>query len=218
MRIAVTNLKGGVGKTTIAQNLAVCFAHMGYKVCIVDTDTNQNSLAWSGVRDENLPEILVVGAIDSKALNKTVDKLHNDHEIIIIDGTPSLSEMTTRIILASDILLIPILPSGHDFRAMNQFFERYEQAKAFRENIPAYFILNQFSENLNVHQDMKNLLKDFGMDILKTSLNKRVAYVKTGIEGKGVYESNDEKAKEEMVRLTQEVVEIAQKEGLLQLV
>ena len=41
---------------------------------------------------------------------------------------------------------------------------------------------------------------------------------KTGIEGKGVYESNDEKAKEEMVRLTQEVVEIAQKEGLLQLV
>ena len=209
MKIGISNLKGGVGKTTIAQNLAVCFAHMGYKVCIVDTDTNQNSLAWSGVRDENLPEILVVGAIDSKALNKTVDKLHNDHEIIIIDGTPSLSEMTTRIILASDILLIPILPSGHDFRAMNQFFERYEQAKAFRENIPAYFILNQFSENLNVHQDMKNLLKDFGMDILKTSLNKRVAYVKTGIEGKGVYESNDEKAKEEMVRLTQEVVEIA---------
>ena len=216
MKIGISNLKGGVGKTTVAQNLAVCFAHIGYKVCIVDTDTNQNSLAWSGVRDENLPEILVVGAIDSKALNKTVDKLHKDHEIVIIDGTPSLSEMTTRIILSSDILLIPILPSGHDFRAMNQFFERYEQAKAFRDNIPAYFLLNQFSENLNVHQDMKILLADFGMSILKTTLNKRVAYVKTGIEGRGVYESNDEKAKEEMVRLTQEIVGIAQEIGLMQ--
>lgn len=216
MKIGISNLKGGVGKTTVAQNLAVCLAHMGYKVCIVDTDTNQNSLAWSGVRDESLPEILVVGAIDSKALNKTVDKLHQDNEIIIIDGTPSLSEMTTRIILASDILLIPILPSGHDFRAMNQFFERYEQAKEFRENIPAYFVLNQFSENLNVHQDMKNLLTDFGLGIFKTSINKRVAYVRTGIEGKGVYESNDDKAKEEMIRLTQELIAVAQENGLLQ--
>jgi chromosome partitioning protein len=210
MKIGVSNLKGGVGKTTIAQNLAVCFAHMGYKVCIVDTDTNQNSLAWSGVRDENLPEVLVIGATDSKALTKTVDKLHKDHEIIVIDGTPSLSEMTTRIILTSDVLLIPILPSGHDFRAMNQFIERYNQAKEFKDNIPAYFLLNQFSENLNVHQDMKNLLVQFDMGILQTTLNKRVAYVKTGIEGKGVYESNDEKAKEEMVRLTKEVLTIAE--------
>ena len=216
MKIGVSNLKGGVGKTTVAQNLAVCFAHMGYKVCIVDTDTNQNSLAWYGVRDESLPEVLVVGATDSKALNKTVDKLHQDHEIIIIDGTPSLSEMTTRIILSSDILVMPILPSGHDFRAMNQFFERYEQAKAFRDNIPAYFVLNQFSENLNVHQDMKTLLADFGMGIFKTTMNKRVSYVKTGIEGRGVYESSDEKAKEEMVGLTNEILEIAQNLGLLQ--
>ena len=216
MKIGVSNLKGGVGKTTVAQNLAVCFAHMGYKVCIVDTDTNQNSLAWSGVRDEKLPGILVVGATDSKALNKTVDKLDRDHEIVIIDGTPSLSEMTTRIILSSDLLLIPILPSGHDFRAMTQFIERYEQAKAFKAEIPAYFILNQFSDNLNVHQDMKTLLTQFELGIMDTTLNKRVAYVRTGIEGKGVYESNDEKAKEEMVKLTQEVLALAQKHQFAQ--
>ena len=209
MKIGVSNLKGGVGKTTIAQNLAVCFAHMGYKVCIVDTDTNQNSLAWSGVRDESLPGILVVGATDSKALNKTVDKLDRDHEIVIIDGTPSLSEMTTRIILSSDILLIPILPSGHDFRAMTQFVERYEQAKEFKAEIPAYFILNQFSENLNVHQDMKNMLTQFELGIMETTVNKRVSYVRTGFEGKGVYVTNDDKAKEEMVKLTQEVLKLA---------
>jgi chromosome partitioning protein len=216
MKIGVSNLKGGVGKTTIAQNLAVCFAHMGYKVCIVDTDTNQNSLAWSGVRDESLPGILVVGATDSKALNKTVDKLDRDHEIVIIDGTPSLSEMTTRIILSSDILLIPILPSGHDFRAMTQFVERYEQAKEFKSEIPAYFILNQFSENLNVHQDMKNMLTQFELGIMETTVNKRVSYVRTGIEGKGVYESNDDKAKEEMVKLTQEVLKLAHQYNFVQ--
>jgi chromosome partitioning protein len=216
MKIGVSNLKGGVGKTTIAQNLAVCFAHMGYKVCIVDTDTNQNSLAWSGVRDERLPEILVVGATDARALTKTVDKLHADHEIVVIDGTPSLSEMTTRIILSSDILLIPILPSGHDFRAMNQFLERYEQARAFR-HVLAYFIMNQFSDNLNVHQDMRGLLEQFDIQVFKTTINRRVSYVKTGIEGRGVYEAADDKAKEEVVSLTKEVLSIAEEKGFLSL-
>lgn len=216
MKIGVTNLKGGVGKTTIAQNIAVCFAHMGYKVCIVDTDTNQNSLAWNGVRDENLPNILVVGATDSNALNKTVDALHKDHEIIVIDGTPSLSKMTTRIILASDLLLIPVLPSGHDFRSMNQFFERFEQAKEFKEEIPAYILLNQFSKNVNVHQDMKDILEQFEVPIMKSTVRSRVAYNKTGIEGMGVYEHSDNKAKLEMVNLTNEILELAEKHNFLQ--
>ena len=129
MKIGVTNLKGGVGKTTISQNLAVGLAHIGYKVCIVDTDRNQNSLAWVGERSDDLPNLLAVGLTDSKSLNKMVDQLDKDHDFIVIDGTPSLSEMSTRIILASDLLLIPILPSGHDIRSMQLFFERYEQAK-----------------------------------------------------------------------------------------
>lgn len=77
---------------------------MDYKVAIVDTDTNQNSLAWYGARDENLPNLTVVGLTESDALSKSVENLHQDFEIILIDGTPNLSTMTTRIILTNDIL------------------------------------------------------------------------------------------------------------------
>jgi chromosome partitioning protein len=211
MRIGVSNLKGGVGKTTITQNLAVCFAHMDYKVCIVDTDTNQNSLAWYGAREESLPNVTVVGATDSKALNKTVDSMHRDYDIVLIDGTPSLSEMTTRIILASDILLIPIRPGAHDFRTMAEFFSRYEQAKEFRESIPAYFILNEFSGNKNVHQGIKSMIEnEFDIPILETTMKTRVVYAETSITGAGVYESVDVKAKQEVVSLTNEVLGIAE--------
>jgi chromosome partitioning protein len=215
MKIAVSNLKGGVGKTTIAQNLAVCFAHMGFKTCIVDTDTNQNSLAWSGVRDDGLPNITVVGSTDAKALGKTVDNMHKDYEVVIIDGTPSLSEMTTRIILACDVLIIPILPSAHDFRAMTPFFERLEQAKEFREGIPAYFLINQFSPTVNIYKGMRQAIEGFGIEVLETALNKRAAYVETALEGKGVYESADSKAKEEMVKLTREILEKANNHGFI---
>lgn len=217
MRIGISNLKGGVGKTTITQNLAVCFAHMNYKVCIVDTDTNQNSLSWYGARDEELPEITVVGAADSRALNKTVDSLHKDYDIILIDGTPSLSEMTTRIILASDLLLIPIRPGAHDFRTMEEFFSRYEQAKEFRDQIPAYFLLNEFSENKNVHQGIRTMIEnEFEIPILETTLKTRVVYAETSITGTGVYESADIKAKSEAVKLTNEVLAIAEQYQLVQ--
>jgi chromosome partitioning protein len=217
MRIAISNLKGGVGKTTITQNLAVCFASMGYKVCIVDTDTNQNSLSWFGVRDGDLAALNVVGATDPKALNKTVDALHRDHDIVLIDGTPSLGEMTTRIILAADLLIIPILPSGHDFRSMQMFFERYELAKdTAGKHIPAYFLLNQYSDNIRVHQGIKGLLEQYQVPILQTTLRERVAYVATGIEGKGVLEHDDPKASDEMVALTKEILAIAAETGLVQ--
>jgi chromosome partitioning protein len=212
MRIGVSNLKGGVGKTTIAQNLAVCFAYMDYKVCIVDTDTNQNSLSWYGARDTDLPNITVVGATDSKALNKTVDSLHNDYDIVVIDGTPSLSEMTTRIILASDILLIPIRPGAHDFRTMSEFFQRYEQANEFRDEIPAFFILNEYSEQKNVHKGIRTMLEtEFDIPILETTMKTRVAYAETSISGTGVYEYPDDKAKAEAVSLTNEVLAIAER-------
>lgn len=215
MKIAISNLKGGVGKTTIAQNLAVCFAHMGFKTCIVDTDTNQNSLAWCGVRGDDVPSITVVGVTDSSALGKTVDNLHRDYEVVIIDGTPSLGEMTTRIILTADLLIIPILPSAHDYRAMTPFFERYNQAKSFRDTIPAYFLINLFYPTGNVYKAMREQIRDFGIEVLKTIVHKRAAYVETAIDGKGVFESSDPKAKEEIARLTSEVLEKAQAHQLV---
>lgn len=215
MKIGITNLKGGVGKTTLSINLAVCLAHAGYKVCIVDTDVNQTSFKWYGARDEKLPEVLVLGATDSKALNKAVDKLHESHDIIIIDGTPSLSEMTTRIILASDLLLIPIRPGANDFRTMDEFFTRYNAIKEIKGEIPAFFLLNEYSERINVHKTIREtLLEHYGFPMLETAIKSRTAYVETCMMGTGVYEHTDALAKREIITLTEEILKLAETNSL----
>ena len=147
MIISVTSLKGGVGKSTIAQNLAVCMAHNGYKVCIADADTNQSSLRWSSLRSGELPIIPAFGTPE-KTLSANIKQLALDYEIVIIDGTPTLDKITSKIILLADMLLVPILPSGLDIWATEQFLERYEDAKIEKEkDIPAYMILNQYQSN-----------------------------------------------------------------------
>lgn len=212
MIIAVTNLKGGVGKTTIAVNLAVCFAKRDYKVCVVDTDSEQrSSVKWSGQRDENLVPIPVF-AVGEK-LNKEIEALDRDYEFVIIDGTPQLSEKANRTILASDLILIPITPSGFDFWSFEHFLERYEQAKGFKEKIHAYVLLNKFTEMRNIGKEVKEALSQFEIPVLSSTLAERVAYQETTIQGIGVVEYKDKKAKDEINKLADEIEQLGQELG-----
>lgn len=210
MRIAITNLKGGVGKTTITTNLAVSFAHRGKRVCIVDSDLGQkSSMEWAGNRSESMPHIPVYGAM-AKQLNKEVAKLNEENDIVFIDGTPQLSELAERTVLASDILIIPISPSIYDLRAFESFFEKVEQINQVREEqglkmVKTYVIVNRIAEKTNLGREILEALKDYAVTVFNTKLANRIAYAETATGGLGVAEWKDKKAKEEFENLADEV-------------
>ncbi|MBO0953307.1 ParA family partition ATPase [Fibrella forsythiae] len=209
MIISVTSLKGGVGKSTVSQNLAVCFAHAGYKVCIIDVDTNQSAIHWSGLRPEDAPPVPVFGQPDGIELAKNVKLISRDYEVVLIDGTPSLNKITSKIILLADLLLVPILASGLDMWATAQFLERYQDAVDEKERaIPAYFLMNQFQPNTNLAQEVKEALEETVIPVLQTTLKNRTAYREAVIKGLGVVEYKDEKAKSETVALFNELTTI----------
>lgn len=210
MKIAVTSLKGGVGKTTIATNLAVCFAQKGYKVCIIDTDAQQeSSIIWSDQRNLDLPKVMVLRVGEKNLIRDAVEHEKN-YDIVILDGSPQLSELANATMIASDIVVIPMSSSAYDFWAFDKFITRYEQAKQFKSDLKAYILLNKFNENQNIGKELIDSLRNEfpTIPILKNTIAERVAYKETISQGVGVSEYKDPKAKKEIENLTAELEEI----------
>jgi chromosome partitioning protein len=205
MILSTVSLKGGVGKTTTAINLAVGFAAKKVKVTLIDSDANNSSVYWSGLRPDDLPGLTTVSLTSSQALQKNVQRLYHDCDILIIDGTPALSELTTTIILLSNIVIIPVLSSPLDIWATDIFLDKFNQAKMLKPDIKAFFLLNQFDPRTNLAQDAAEVIKENKIPLFNTVLHNRVAYRESLTLGKGVLEFRDEKARSEIQSLIREI-------------
>lgn len=209
MVIGITSLKGGVGKSNLTMNLAVYFANKGYSVVIIDSDTNQTCSQWSGLRPEGVPDVTVVGMTDAKQIRRNIGKLKEQFDLVLIDGVPALSQMASTIILLSDLLLIPLIASPADIWATEKFLDRYDEAVTLKgDDIPSYFVYNIHDPRLNLTKEVEDVVKEYDIRSMKNSLRNRVAYRECVALGKGVIEYKDEKAKQEMMNLGDEVFAI----------
>lgn len=212
MVYAVTSLKGGIGKTTIAQNLAVCFAHEGNKVCLIDTDAEiQSTKDWGNDRGSDLLPIKVVLVTQDDIVEQVLN-LKKEYDILVIDGAPALFELSSRAILLSDVVIIPVLPSIEEVRAIERFMIRFNQSKMMKENlggsVKSGVVMNKYNDALRIDREVKRVLEKYGLPLLESKLSYRVAYRESKIEGKGVIEYFDKKAKDEMMMLFEEIKNI----------
>ena len=207
------NFKGGCGKTTVSTNLAVAFASAGMKVCIVDTDESFAATKWAARReDTQLKSIPVVQMIESKTIVSTVNNLAGGNDVIIIDGPPRLNALVSKIILLSDLVIIPVLPkSGNDREVTEDFLEEFDAVQERRPDdgrTPAYLLPNMVKEGYNLHKafidSLPQLCEDYKVNLLETHLGDLVAFGETNQFGQGVIEQSG-KAKKQFLALFDEI-------------
>lgn len=204
MILTIGATKGGVGKSTIATNLSAIAARSGKNVLLVDADIQGSSMAFRAIRERD----------DIKAFQITTPTLHKDlsqfnQDWIVIDAGGRDSGTFRSAIMASDILIIPCLPSSVDFWAADDVIEILKEARVYK-NIEAYFILNQVIPNTKLAIEIIDAMSSYSdhASLLKSRLHSRIAYKNAFSEGKGVTETSDKKAAAEVRQLYNEIKDI----------
>jgi chromosome partitioning protein len=216
MIITVTTTKGGAGKTTIAINLAVAYAHQGKEVCIIDTDTDQySSIRWSNRRDEEEKDITVIRVGEDKLI-KEAYKFSKKFDVVIIDGRPTMSDSLDSAVVACDVVIIPVSPSVLELDAFQDFIPRVKKIKDMREGrnesdtLIAFAVLNGLDSKSNISKEIGEAIraitnKNDYITLLDSKIYNRVAYRNSLTGGLGVLEEGDPKAKGEIQALIKEL-------------
>ena len=127
--IVVANPKGGVGKSTLATNLAGYFAAQGEWVALADLDKQRSAHAWLSLRVDTLPKI-EEWSIDVDSPGKPPKGL----EKAVVDTPAGVHGNRLSIALElADKVIVPLQPSMFDILATQDFLARLAKEKAVRK-------------------------------------------------------------------------------------
>jgi chromosome partitioning protein len=215
--LAVANLKGGVGKSTIALNLAVTLHRDAHRVILVDTDRQGTCRTWAAVAAEAKNDGPPVVAVDGRSLRRDLVRIAQGFDVVIIDTPPHIGADMTAALLVSDLVLLPLVPGVPDVWALRDTVAliREAQQPGMRPDLRALVVLNK-AKRSTLTRVTREALDEFGLPVF--TMGDRVAFGEATAQGRGVVElgSKGSEAAEEMTRLVHAALKLIEGDGAKQ--
>ncbi|WP_186080565.1 division plane positioning ATPase MipZ [Burkholderia gladioli] len=211
MIVLVGAEKGGVGKSTLASNLAVHLAHHEVDVVLVDTDGQATCARFIERRDEagihpSVPCVQRTGDVAS-----TLRDLARRYQVIVVDaGGRDSRELRTALGVAN-LLLTPIRASQADLETLPKVNELVSLARGLNPELKAAAVLSMAPSNPVIREveDARELLAEFDqLELADTVIRDRKVYRDALLGGHGVIELDNSQARAEIQLLAQEFFEL----------
>lgn len=181
--IMVFNSKGGSGKSTLAINLASFYACWGIRVTLMDFDPQCSGMDWLRVRSAERPRIYGIAA-----LHQEID-IPRQTDYVIMDLPAGLrGERLERMLSHADAVLIPVLPSPLDIRAVGRFLLDFARLELVQQRkVKVGMVANRVKENTLIYHDLERCLQQVTIPLI-THLRESQNYIRAAERGLGIFE------------------------------
>lgn len=207
MIITLSHQKGGVGKSTVAWNLAVNFAKI-IDTRIIDLDTQRSLTVTNALRQQHK-----MNPIQMLHFNTAEELAHYaqndlDNTLTIIDSGGFDSAYNRVAIMASDLLITPVSDKPFDLMGLQKYEEILKSLSEIQgETIKTNILFNNINPAMKRFGDLIEFVcASDHFDLLISILRQRVDFANSVGEGKSIKEYRIfSKADQEMDNLFEEI-------------
>ena len=185
MILSFLNQKGGVGKSTLSTNAADYLHHQGWKTLLIDADPQATTSDWAALREE-MPFPVISLARNNMAQEILAHAQNYDR--VVVDGPPRAEALSRAVIIASDLIVIPIEPSGASDWASQTTIQQVQQARPYKEDLKSVFLVSRIIVNTVISRSIREHVADHGIPVLESTVANRVPFAEALTMGKTIFE------------------------------
>lgn len=215
MIVVCANIKGGPGKSCLAQNLAVWLqSYHGLSVLLVDGDPQETTADWVQSRRESgkYPDVRfakMTGDIRADLLDQ-----EDHYGAVVVDCGGHDSQTMRSALAAATHALIPFRPKRRDLKLLPAMGELISLIKTVNSDCQFRSVINQarsLPSQVSRAVDAKNVCSEFDIPALSTILYDRNIYDDADESGGSIFEvGKDQKARNEFNAMAEELLGLRQ--------